>query len=398
MACNIIVKVKKLIFRIILILLVLLPGLFMSAHSYAAPNYDQIIADEAYWVSIVQLPTSGIGTATGAIPQHSDPTDGYWYVSPYDANIAAKGMLEHGCATTCTSSYYGPMVKKWMEWYFSHLNYSADYNNIPATVYDYRYKATDPNKYQEQVVTENGHGYYDSIDSYAATFISLARKYAETNSADTQFLINNQYNINQIVGAMQAMKKSDGLTWDKPDTGFRVKRLMDNVEVYTGFKDAAWLYQNVFNDPNYNYYNNHANEVKNGIQSQLWKPTFNMFSAAKHESGVTDDPHWSTWYPDATAQMWAIKEQVSDVAQTTTLWTTFNTTYPNWTTTINNPDNMPWAGLGLAAAVKGNKQKTNTFLNNVVTNRINGNPPHAWPWSVREAGYTAQTAKIGKNL
>lgn len=60
-----------------------------------------------------------------------DVYNGGYKVMPYFSNLAALGLLER--------AQYAPVVKKYMDWYFSHLNTSeTDYNKVSGTVYDYR--------------------------------------------------------------------------------------------------------------------------------------------------------------------------------------------------------------------------------------------------------------------
>ncbi|HSX06432.1 MAG TPA: hypothetical protein VLG92_01790 [Candidatus Saccharimonadia bacterium] len=352
-------------------------------------DYSQIITSEASWITSTQIP-AGHGDASGAIPIHPDPSGGSWKVSPYDANIAAMGLLDNGTTDAA-------QVKSWMNWYIAHLNW-PDYNGKVATIYDYSINAT---TYAVTPILQSGHPSYDSTDSYAATFLSLCHKYAAV-TGDVTFLRTNEYQVNQIIGAMLSTKQSDNLTWARPD--YPAKYLMDNTEVYTGLNDAAWLYQNVFTDDlnGFSYYSAVASDVKTAIQTYLWNSTLGMYVIAKNSDGTTDTPSWSSW-PSATTQLWALKAGI--VSNPSAMWNAFNSTWDNavtstnWTTTVNNPDTMPWGGAGYAAAVMGDKSKIDAFLAGANTNYINlQNNSHHWPWSVREAGFTMSAAAVGKNL
>jgi len=377
---------RRSVFLIFSLILVVACSVVPGARAAADPDYSQIIASEASWITSAQIP-AGHGDASGAIPISNDPSNGEWDVKPYDANIAAWGLLANGTTDA-------PQVKAWMQWYFNHLNW-PDYNGVYATIYDYYINDT---TYAVTPVPDgsSGHAFYDSTDSYAATFLTLCRAYAQT-TGDYSFLQSNQYQINQIIGAIMATKQSDGLTWAKPD--YQGKLLMDNSEVYSGLSDAAWLYQNVFTDDpsGYSYYAAEANDVKTGILTYLWDAhTPNMFSTIKGSDGSTDTVSWSNWYPDATSQLWPIKAGIVSGSEATSLWDTFDATWPNWVTTVNNPDGMPWGAIGYTAAFMGDKTDADSFLANADTNYMaNGNP---WPWSAREAGFTMQAAKLDSQL
>lgn len=67
-----------------------------GARAGAAPSSEQIIQDEAYWISLAQVPP-GWGPASGAIARYrlTDETTEE-YVSPCDGTMGAMGMLAAG--------------------------------------------------------------------------------------------------------------------------------------------------------------------------------------------------------------------------------------------------------------------------------------------------------------
>ena len=80
-----------------------------GAPAGATPPSEQIIQDEAHWISLAQVPP-GRGPASGAIARYrltAETTEAY--VSPYDGTIGAMGMLAAGAR-------YQPMVKAWINW------------------------------------------------------------------------------------------------------------------------------------------------------------------------------------------------------------------------------------------------------------------------------------------
>ena len=90
-------------------------------------------------------------------------------IEPYYANVAAAG--EAGVPSELGR------VRRWMGWYVAHLN-AKDRWGLSGTVYDYRY---DPATHAE-VSLEKA----DSVDSYAATFMTLARTLYDTNDPVSQ--------------------------------------------------------------------------------------------------------------------------------------------------------------------------------------------------------------------
>jgi len=165
-----------------------------ASASGVQPGYAQIVQDEAYWISLAQIP-QGRGAASGALAWYPFGSSDLAQIRPYIANRAAVGMLMAG-------SYYHPMVKAWLGWYFAHLN-RPDYNGVYGTVYDY--DATPGTGVKAFVANQQGQSpSYDSTDAYAATFLTLLRAYAEANPGDGGYLAGKAADIELIATAAAA--------------------------------------------------------------------------------------------------------------------------------------------------------------------------------------------------
>jgi len=364
-------KIRQVIIALLFISSLLLPSIAIAPKLYAAaPNYNSILSAEAAFIASAQ-------TANGAIAIHPDKSSGTWRVLPYDANIAARGMLRGGPA-------YHAKVKAYMQWYLAHLNW-PDYNGVYATVYDYNVNLA--------TGAETSTTSYDSADSYASTFMDLVRDYV-TYSGDQQFVIDNKYGISSVGHVMTDPKimNTDGLTWAKPD--YKVKYAMDNSEVYRGLVDASWIATNVWGDSaEASWYSTHAASLRTGYES-LWLPNRNMYSTAKHQTGALDDVNWTSWYPASTAQVFPIKDGViaAKGARANSLWANLNQRWPQWTTC--NQSGEPFSEVGRAAATRREKSKVDSYLNGCRS----AWPDRTWPYNVRHAGMIAEIADIGKSL
>ncbi|HZZ76814.1 MAG TPA: hypothetical protein VFE04_12830 [Puia sp.] len=93
----------------------------------------------------------------GAFTMSGERQEKGYKIVPYFNNLAAMALLENPNDSNMVS------VKHWMIWYFEHLN--AD-----GSVFDYY-----SDKYNGNAVIISSND-FDSIDSYAATFISLCKK------------------------------------------------------------------------------------------------------------------------------------------------------------------------------------------------------------------------------
>lgn len=364
----------------------------VDASSTAEPDYDRIIDAEGEWLAKVQLPS-------GVIPMFTEPNYGGKYrVVPYFANIAALGWLEKG--------KYADKIKKYIEWYFDHMNVSGgelqsdkrnkpdqpnnpnytDYNGLNGTVYDY---SVEPDRKTETPLNN-----YDSTDSYAATIISLLRKYVEVTD-DAKFVKAHKKEIGVIAEVMVATQQSDGLTWAKPD--FQVKYLMDNAEVYKGFEDAEWIFRNVVRDRDKaDKYRAHKEAVAAGIERELWDPAKGAYRPHKDNGGGLGSVNSDNFYPDATAQLFPIWTGLikPDSERALQIYNTFNEHHPGWPR-LEKPDGFPWALIAYTAAIMGDKTRVDTYLQSVKTTYIDQD--HPWTWYNMESGVTMMAAKIMKS-
>ncbi|MCX7749932.1 MAG: hypothetical protein N2645_24085 [Clostridia bacterium] len=327
--------------------------------------YENIMEGEAAWLAKIQLPG-------GAIPMSDKHLEsaGYQYkVVPYFSNLAAEGWLERPT--------YATGVRKYMDWYFEHLNW-PDYNGVYGTIYDY-YISSDK-------TTETATKKYDSTDSYAATFLSLLRKYFE-KTEDYAYLSGHKHEIDAIGNVMIHTMDRDGLTWAKPD--YKVKYLMDNCEVYRGLDDAQWIFKNVFGDlKGSEYYRSYKTKVLKGIEKSLWNSPF--YHDCKYIFGFMGKTNFKKFYPDAVCQLYPIWNGILEAKElrAINLYETFNKHYPGWTA-LDTGDVFPWTFAAYTASMMGDKGRVDSFLQTVKKKYLDST--HSWPWYCLESGVTMLT-------
>lgn len=340
-----------------------------SAVCQAEVNYSEIMESESNWIASLQEPT-------GAIVMTRDKTFQYqgvdsYKVEPYFANLSVIGMLDHATDANLMVS------KKWIEWYFDHLN-TPDYNGLNGTMYVYYLDTATRSQYTSS-------NYYDSTDSYAGTFLTLLEKYIR-EGGDKKVLTKNKEKVKIIADAMLATMDANGLTLAKPD--YAIKYLMDNSEVYEGLRSAAWLARHMLKDETLAQ----SYEVKqlanfNGIET-LWDNVVNNYKAYEG-AGTTN---WGIFYPDATAQMFPIWNGIlSPTSQRAKdIYAGLNQYHPGWPYLIKS-DEFPWSILAYTAAIMGDKDRVDTFLQKIKFDYMDQN--HKWVWYNMEAGFTIRAAK-----
>jgi hypothetical protein len=319
-----------------------------------ASSYASDITGAAAWLDTQQL-------QDGAILYTSSE------IEPYYANLAATGL------TKVPSQL--PRVRRWMTWFVAHIN-ATDVWGLGGTIYDYSYSAG----------TETPKNSADSVDSYNATFLTLARQLYDTgDAASQQYVVSLEPNLEKLAAAIGTLQQSDGLTIALPGTQFAY--LMDGAEVYRGLSDLAYLESNAFgNSANASTYVQEAQRVSTGIGT-LWNATTSTYAYAKSEpNGVPSQTSWSVWYPDATAQLYPIVNGVisPSSAQAQSLWSGFNTAYPQWST-LTNPSGYPWAVVADAAVLMNDTSGAGAYVANAQSQYATKNFP--WTWYCAEGGW-----------
>lgn len=332
------------------------------------PDYAWILDTETDWIAARQLPSGAMASqqALGAKGHH---------LNPYFGNLACLALLEKSAA-------HAAKVRKYMDWYFTHLN-EPDHQGLFGTVYDYD---VDPRTGLE-TSTKN----YDSVDSYAATFLMLARRFHET-TADAAYLRDHTKQLAAIAEVMvKAIDPQENLAVAKPD--YPVKYLMDNAEVARGLADADHVFRNALGDAaKADAYRARAVDVRTAIHERMWglDPRRNGWHAARQ--GTTNQAHrWSTFYPDSVCQLyplWTGTYPPGD-ERVATAYDNFNAAWPQWQNGTFG-DAFPWAVMGYAAAVRGDRDRANAYLTWARTRYLSeGHPP---PWTLLDAAFAALAA------
>lgn len=323
------------------------------------PNYKQNASDVSAWIAAQQR-------SDGAILYSSTK------IEPYFANLAAIGWL--------ADSSKIPNVEAWMRWYLSHLN-RPDYNGINGTVYDYDISNG----------SEISTGTYDSADSYAATFLSLAEALWNTGDPGAQAFIKglNEADLDLIGHVITGLQQANGLVYAKPD--YPIEYLMDNSENYRGLADFALLATQAWNDTaTTTWYNARAAAVQSGIQNVLYISSKGLYYAAYGSAA----PDMAKWYPDATAQLYPIIYGVIDPAssQALTVYKNFNTAWPGWPQlSFYSQDSFPWCIIGYASYLMHDTTRTNAYINSIDAKYVQVTPQFPFPFYVGEAGWFLRT-------
>ena len=234
-------------------------------------------------------------TSDGAILTYTSVDNANGTIIPYFANISADNILGD------VSSFEA--VRNYINWYFNHINTTADVDGLIGTMYDYDYVngvAQSKNK-------------YDSVESYASTFLKLLSDYYK-RTGDKQIILNHESEIQSIINVFNSTyNESLELTYAKKS--YKIYFLMDNTESYNGYLAIYDIMKNVFNTNDYDYSLTRANAIKNSI-NKMWHEDENQLSSyydyaymnSSQEGLFTD----KTIYPHALAQIYPVLEELVD--------------------------------------------------------------------------------------
>jgi len=301
-------------------------------------------------------------------------------IDPYFANLAAIGMTKDPNRM--------PQVTAWINWYINHLNW-PDKWGLYGTTYNWNVSSNG---------TETPTNDADSTDSYAATFLSVVWNAWQTGNPQARSLISGlSYQLDVIGGVIIQTQQNDGLTWAKPD--YQIKYLMDNCEAYRGLRDLASLYQYAFGDTaKAAYYTAAAESVQNGVLSMWLNGTWAVY---RDNIGRNIGPNMSTWYADATAQVFPVLMGVvtSSDSRAQQSYAAFNAAWPRWPVlSYNAQDAFPWCLVADAAAAMGDDGRLSTYINSIQNKYVNAGFP--WPFYNAEAGWfiRANNFMVGRGL
>ena len=150
--------------------------------------------------------------------------EGVNWVNPYFADYAALALLRCG-------EY--DAVREYILWHINRLNPSEnDINGMSYTIYDYHITI------QDGVQTrQTSTGDYDSIDSYASSFLVLLNEYRKATN-DTALICEKDGFVGGVIQLLTRLF-DDGLTVARPD--HPMYYLMDNCETFLALEAAAEL-------------------------------------------------------------------------------------------------------------------------------------------------------------
>jgi hypothetical protein len=364
-----------------LILLIVSASKVNATERNNAIHYQNIINSQCDFILDHQL-DDGAFTMSGS----GSRPDAKFKICPYFSNIAAKALLE------VPTKKHIDAVKRWMLWYMKNLNKDGSIDDYYAT--NFKGKAT-----------LTAFGDFDSIDSYSATFITLARKLCEVSPKDSKWLKKYSSQIVSIGNSLALViddenhvyngfskDNNNGLTVAKPK--YKAKYTMDNAEVNEGMKDMIWLSKHVIKDLDEKFWEVALINHTNAFEKFLWDAPNNRYFM--YEGGKP--ANWDKFYADATCQLYPIWCAVikPDSERAKNLWSTFNSHYAEWQHgKTYGKSKFPWAVIVYTASVMKDNEKVSAYLTYIQSFTDKGK--QAPYWYNLEAAFVILAAKNQMN-
>lgn len=320
--------------------------------------------------SIQQAYIRSLQLSSGAIKDNEQSNS---KITPYFANLSAMALLKN------PTQQNQDVVKKYIVWYLKKLNASTnphlgDAPEIEGSIYDY------------YAPSEKTEGTYDSVDSYAATFLEVLKLYAMVSEENATWLKKYASKFTLVANAMLKTIDTDtnripGVTSVDEDDFlsvasfvYDVKYLMDNCELNMGLHAAQWLKEKqiIESAADLNLIlSKNTESIKN-----LYKTDYFDYWKVKAPITMMD---WSKFYPNATAQLYphtfGIVAPESEMANK--VYTLFNKHYPGWSRGEYYAE-YPWAFISYAAATINDKVRVETYMKHINSFNIKGQQMTRW--------------------
>ena len=234
----------------------------------------------------------------------------------------------------------GPDLDKYIR---SYLDLYISKLNLDMTIMDIQFPFGRANTSSFNLIVS------DSDDSYAATTLTLATRYARA-SQNWAWWDKNKSRLKDMAYRNIALSvKANGLTsvFQSPrNQTNRAGYLMDNSEAYRGLRDFASVLRERGDTADANYYDSFATNIATGMTT-LFSPATGGFRMADL-SAQTE----TTFYPGTTCQVFPQVFGVSEcAAYYDRAWNFLSVNSPGWE--LGKLDPYPFAILGLAAAKRG---------------------------------------------
>jgi hypothetical protein len=207
------------------------------------------------------------------------PSSPVW-VAPYFVNYAALALLA-GYEWKNNPEDLA-RVGRWLEWCAKNQAADGYWNDFEGTIGGYK-----------------SNGKVDAWDSSAAMFLLVAARYHRCGGKATPTVMEA---AKKALKCIEIVTDNDGLTWATPN--YKVKFLMDNIEVYAGLRAGAEHFTAVGAKDEAKKMTGQAGLIGQKLR-EYWVPEDKRFAYALHPNG-TFEGGLAKAYPHGLAQLFGV--------------------------------------------------------------------------------------------
>lgn len=239
-------------------------------------------------------------------------------------------------------------------------------------------------------------GTYDSVDSYAAVFLTLLSRYEEKGGALSS--VDGCYEAVTICLEKLKSLTEDGLTRVSP--GKDVFYLMDNAEVYEAYERTAALMAS--GDPLLESWEEReslkrscvlaANACRAAVYDRLWNAVEGRYEIGTDGKGrPMNYDGWDVFYPDAVVQIYpaAFGLFPREKGAAVKLYQEFCGIY-DWEHLLLVKEKFDWPVLSYAAVFLGDMERAETYLHEY---RLKYGTDRAYPLHTADSAWAARTCE-----
>jgi len=281
-------------------------------------------------------------------------TPGHLHINPYFANLGASSLLH--------STEHLGAIERYLDWYLANIK-------LDGTIDDF-------NVVKGRLVST---GSADSTDSYAATFLSLVSGWLQSGG-NADWVKANMPQLRRVEGAILAVTDRDGLTWAKPY--YPYKLLMDNCEVYRGWRDWAQTLNRIGLVEEAEAATKRADKLLASIHR--FRSPDGTWAWALTRVGLRLNSYPGRFYPDAVAQLFPILFGLTDSPAG---YLVFRQAHPEWTHLRTT--NFPWMLIAEVARLSNDHAAVTEALNKAQIDF----PTQQWPWFITESAWALKAGR-----
>ncbi|MDM8287720.1 hypothetical protein QUW41_00145 [Slackia piriformis] len=363
---------------------------------------DVRLADAAFYDSVVEseqaylLKTQAEDGALLYVPKRN----GEVRVVPYFSSLGALGLLEGG--PTETESKRFSAVESYLVWYGDHLENGARENLPKGSIADYSLNVSDG------AIIEESRANPDSIDSYAATYITVLSAYYNAGG-NTAFVQERAEDTRMVIEVLLGTIGPNGLSCVSPDND--TNYLMDNVEVLAALRAVPLLVERVWLPASPQLEAREwsslaqrcvasAAVLEQAIFEILWDADNERFLSGIDASSGNEIvwEGWDDFYPSAVAQIapaaWAGGFSTDIIYRSRGLYSDFCAAWKweDFEYVDEGAATFYWGMIAYAAASLGDEGRARIYLEEYMA-RVEKSD-HEWPLYIADASWASRTAAL----